>query len=201
MEEEGYEPLPAKVVFIGDTTVGKTSLILRFYRGHFDDNHTASIGVSIVNKTVNIDGVRVPLHIWDTAGHEKYNSIIPMYLRGANAIVICCGSDNIQYARSLSKWLDLIREGDAENAKIVVAVTKFDMIDEGSEPPPVLAAIDWAEKNKFPIFFTSSKNGRGIEQMFGSLAKMLAESSNLRRDRTQQIQGIQDEDKKKACCS
>lgn len=77
-----------KVVIVGDIYVGKTSVITRVVDNKFRDVYDASIGVDFASKTIKFKGTYIKLQIWDTAGQEKYKSLIPSYVRGAAIIYL-----------------------------------------------------------------------------------------------------------------
>lgn len=77
-----------KVIFIGDQGVGKSSIMNRFIQDKFDPSYQATIGLDFHSKIVIIDKQEVRLQLYDTAGHEKFKTLIPMYIRDANVIII-----------------------------------------------------------------------------------------------------------------
>ena len=76
---------PAKVIMLGDSSVGKTSIVLQFYKAQFEMTSEPTIGASYVTKIMKTKRGDLPLHIWDTAGQERFKSVIPMYMRGCSA--------------------------------------------------------------------------------------------------------------------
>src|SRR4030095_495684 len=98
-----------KLVFLGDSGVGKSSIVGRFLTDHFDPCKESTIGASFSVKCVNIDGHLIKLDIWDTAGQERYRSLSPMYYRAAHAVVIVYDvNDSESYTRAMG-WLKDIR--------------------------------------------------------------------------------------------
>jgi small GTP-binding protein len=77
-----------KLVIVGDISVGKTSIITQFVDNNFKDNYDPSIGVDFASKTIRFRGRYLKLQIWDTAGQEKYKSLIPSYIRGSAIVYI-----------------------------------------------------------------------------------------------------------------
>ena len=78
-----------KVVIMGDSSVGKTSILQRFHQDCFDFQMDTTIGASFLTKTINTSKGDVIINLWDTAGQERYRSLIPTYARGSNAAIIC----------------------------------------------------------------------------------------------------------------
>lgn len=80
--------LKFKIIFLGDQGVGKSSIMNRFIQDKFEENYSATIGLDFHSKNVIIDKQEVRLFLYDTAGQEKFKSLIPMYIRDANVILI-----------------------------------------------------------------------------------------------------------------
>ena len=82
------DSLKFKIIFLGDQGVGKSSIMNRFVQDRFENNYQATIGLDFHSKNVIIDKQDVRLLLYDTAGQEKFKSLIPMYIRDANVILI-----------------------------------------------------------------------------------------------------------------
>merc|ERR1719397_1308646 len=83
-----------KLVFVGDSSVGKTSIISRFMYNHFDLTHDATIGIDFLAKTHTVQDKTVRLQLWDTAGQERFRSLIPSYIRDSSVAVVVYAIDN-----------------------------------------------------------------------------------------------------------
>eukprot|EP00501_MAST-03F_sp_TOSAG23-6_P000672 GSMAST32.ASY1.ANO1.699.1 assembled CDS len=90
-----------KVVLLGDTGVGKSSLVLRFVTKTFRSTSESTIGASFMSKLIVVDGIAVKYQIWDTAGQEKYHGISPMYYRGAGAAIMESFAKSKKYAEQI----------------------------------------------------------------------------------------------------
>lgn len=77
-----------KLVFLGEQSVGKTSLITRFMYDTFDANYQATIGIDFLSKTMYLDDRTVRLQLWDTAGQERFRSLIPSYIRDSSVAIV-----------------------------------------------------------------------------------------------------------------
>lgn len=100
------QKLEAKVVLIGNSGVGKTSIALRFKDGTFSDNPSATVGASYFQKVMTLkDGTQLRLHIWDTGGAEKFKSVAPLYYRGAHAAIVCYSVMDELSFRGTEEWL------------------------------------------------------------------------------------------------
>ncbi len=90
-----------KLIIIGDSGVGKSNLLLRFTEGKFADNYMMTIGLNYVFKVVTIQGVRIKLQIWDTAGQDKYKTITKNYYRNSQGVIVVFAIDDKESFRSL----------------------------------------------------------------------------------------------------
>ena len=98
--------LEAKIVLIGNSGVGKTSIALRYKEGKFNDNPKATVGASYFQKNIGFkDGSMLRLHIWDTGGAEKFKTVAPLYYRGAHAALVVYSIVDENSFRSLDNWL------------------------------------------------------------------------------------------------
>ena len=89
-EQEPFDYLQ-KIIIIGDSGVGKSNILLRYTEGKFVDNYMMTIGINYVYKVVEVEGVKVKLQIWDTAGQDKYKTITQNYYRNSQGVLIVFG--------------------------------------------------------------------------------------------------------------
>jgi small GTP-binding protein len=105
-----------KLVLLGDSAVGKSSLVLRFVRGQFFEYQESTIGAAFLTQTVALNETTVKFEIWDTAGQERYHSLAPMYYRGAAAAIVVYDITNrvsTTRATSAAQWR-LLRVSSSE---------------------------------------------------------------------------------------
>lgn len=152
----------AKVAFIGDATVGKSSLVERIARGRFSDQQPCTIGAAFVS--LKREG-RV-VHIWDTAGQERFNSLVPMYLSGASVVVIVFDVTNEEsHASVYSDWLPRARQarryGTAAPPHVVIVANKFDLMPAYA----LQQARARAARDNVRVLVTSAKTGAGVDDL------------------------------------
>jgi Ras-related protein Rab-21 len=111
--------LEAKVVLLGDTGVGKTSIALRFVDNTFNPRIGISVGASFLMKTIEIDGTRIKLRLWDTAGQERFHSLVslhhqahnaPIYYRGATTAILCYDLTSKNSFAKIKRWVQELQE-------------------------------------------------------------------------------------------
>jgi len=115
-----------KIVFVGDASVGKTSVILRFHRDLFEHDQCPTIGSAFISKRIETQYGPANVNIWDTAGQERYRSLVPMYSRGAAVVVVVFDISQRETFDILETWIEKIA-GDLPNGKILVCANKCDL--------------------------------------------------------------------------
>jgi len=127
-----------KLVLLGDSAVGKSSLVLRFVRGQFFEYQESTIGAAFLTQTVALNDTTVKFEIWDTAGQERYHSLAPMYYRGAAAAIVVYDITNRDTFQRAKQWVkELQRQG---NPNIVIALSgnKSDLASKRKVEPEVI---------------------------------------------------------------
>ncbi|KAF5952716.1 hypothetical protein HYC85_010660 [Camellia sinensis] len=119
-----------KLVFLGDQSVGKTSIITRFMYDKFDNTYQATIGIDFLSKTMYLEDRTVRLQLWDTAGQERFRSLIPSYIRDSSVAVIVYDVASRQSFLNTSKWIEEVRTERGSDVIIVVVGNKTDLVDK-----------------------------------------------------------------------
>lgn len=163
-----------KVVLLGDSGVGKSSLLLRQARGQFSEECNATVGAAFSPLSLRLDdGTVVKFEVWDTAGQERYASLAPLYYRGAAAAVLVYDLSRPASLERAKHWASELRR-NAGNAKLVVLVgNKSDLVDAGGAVGQKEAEEYACSQGMPPIFLASAKTGQGVHELFVSLAKQL----------------------------
>ncbi|CAE7817288.1 rab6, partial [Symbiodinium sp. CCMP2456] len=96
-----------KVVLVGDQSVGKTAVVVRYLKNTFEEKAEATIGMDFQTKTVQLlSGSQIRLQLWDTAGQERFRSLVNGYIRDAAAAVVCYDVTNRQSFDSTTQWIE-----------------------------------------------------------------------------------------------
>ncbi|XP_039009590.1 ras-related protein RABH1e-like isoform X2 [Hibiscus syriacus] len=119
-----------KLVFLGDQSAGKTSIITRFMYDKFDTTYQATIGIDFLSKTMYLEDRTVRLQLWDTAGQERFRSLIPSYIRDSSVAVIVYDVANRQSFLNTSKWVEEVRTERGSDVIIVLVGNKTDLVDK-----------------------------------------------------------------------
>jgi Ras-related protein Rab-6A len=123
----GFSKFKYKVVFLGDQSVGKTSIIHRFIYDQFEDNYQATIGIDFMSHKMYIEDKIIILNLWDTAGQERFKSLIPSYIKDAAVAIVVYDITNRTSFNSVAKWIEDARSLRDDDCIIVLAGNKADM--------------------------------------------------------------------------
>ncbi|KAL5484023.1 hypothetical protein EMCRGX_G020450 [Ephydatia muelleri] len=165
-----------KVVLIGDSAVGKTSLVLRFVKGQFISTTGMTTQVDTVMHPMTVDGVRINLNIWDTVGHESYDSITANYYNGAAFGIVVYDVTSEESFDSAQNWIDDVCRYAAPNVQLAVVGNKTDLREKQVVHEDNAKAL--ADKHKHLFFQTSAKEGTNVQTLFEEIARAIVKCSN-----------------------
>ncbi|KAH0791725.1 ras-related protein rab-7A [Histomonas meleagridis] len=175
MVEKGeLKEISLKLTLIGEHFVGKTSMIERFVNGTFDKSYQATIGFSFLSKTIELDGVKCTVNVWDTSGSERHRAVAPNYYRGTDGCILVYDVSNPQSVEPLSYWYEeftsLVSLPNYDNIPILLIGNKADLPYEKStyQDAQSFAETHHIEKH----FLASALDGRNINEAFNELVKM-----------------------------
>ncbi|MCJ1287735.1 Ras- protein Rab-6B [Xylographa vitiligo] len=160
-----------KLVFLGEQSVGKTSLITRFMYDSFDNMYQATIGIDFLSKTMYLEDRTVRLQLWDTAGQERFRSLIPSYIRDSSVAVVVYDISSLKSFQNTRKWVDDVRGERGNDVIIVLVGNKTDLGDKRE----VTQAMGEEEAKRCGALFveTSAKVGANVKGLFRKIAQAL----------------------------
>ena len=123
----GQEIPEIKVILLGETAVGKTSIIKRYHEGQFDEFESSSITMSYVDKTIEIDNEKYKLIIWDTIGQETYRSISKLFLNESKIVILVYSIESKSSFTNLDFWYNLYLEELGKEVILGIAGNKADL--------------------------------------------------------------------------
>ena len=168
-----------KLVFLGDSGVGKTNIMSRFTTDTFNINSKPTIGVDFGIKTVAIGGHIIKLQLWDTAGHERYKTFTAAYFKDSLGLIIVYDITRMESFRNVERWLEIANEHMSyKDVKLLLLGNKIDLDDERQVSQ--LEAGDFAKKHNMTFMEVSALDNRNdlVGSAFFKLIK-----GGLKRDR------------------
>ena len=159
-----------KILIIGDSGVGKSNILLRYVDGMFSEEFISTIGVDFRIHTLQIENKNVKLQLWDTAGQDRFKSIVQSYYRGAAGILVVYDVTNRESFENINQWINEVQRLSSE-AQLVLVANKIDLSDKAkvtSEEGKSLAL-----QFGIPFFEVSAKSNSNIDECILTIAKTL----------------------------
>ncbi|KAG5273778.1 hypothetical protein AALO_G00155400 [Alosa alosa] len=168
-----------KVVFLGNSAVGKSSFIHHCCQGNFPNNLSSTVGIDFQVRSVQLESSSIALQLWDTAGQERFHSITQQYYRKADGILAVYDITSAPSLRSLTGWLDQVQERVAEGAVLMLLGNKSDMAER---EVPQTEGQKVAERYQAEFFECSAKSGHNVVESMTRLARLLAQQQDRQCD-------------------
>ena len=202
---EDYEYI-FKVLLLGNSNVGKSSLFLRFVDDIWNDTFVPTIGVDFKIKTFDIDEKKIKMQIWDTAGQERFKNIIASYYRGAHGILLIYDVTDKDSFKNLSNWIIEIEKNANKNVLKLLIGNKTDLEDK--RVITYNQGKEFADGYGLKYIETSAKKNLNVNEAFETLGRELilhSEDKKIVRQRQNKkinVASVQDlnANKKKQCC-
>jgi len=155
-------------MMIGDTTVGKTSLLVRYADNDFNESVLATIGIDFKIKTIDHEGKRIKLQIWDTAGQERFRTITQAYYRGAMGILLIYDVTNTKTWSNIRNWVRNIEANAPQTVNKILIGNKCDMT--AMRQVTAQQGEQLAREYDMKFFETSARSGQNVSEAFLTLA-------------------------------
>ena len=206
------QDITLKILLIGDTYVGKTSLLLQYIDRECPENHMATIGVEFKDKIIQINKKNVKLQVWDTSGQERYRSITKNFYRNADGVMFICDVTKESTFENIKNWLiDSEQNSNNSNFKKILVGNKIDLQKERVIDKEKLE--NFANKKGMNFYEASAKEGTNVDLIFTELAKLILEDKSdqqikeefSHKNRSLSVYSKESEEsnnpkKKKGCC-
>ena len=167
MDDEGVsveDLIKLKLIVVGNQGTGKSCILNRFINETFEENYEATIGLDFQSKNITIHDQDVRLIIYDTAGQEKFRSLIPMYIREAQIILFIYDISDEESFNSIPKWIKEVKEVLKEEVVFALIGNKIDL--ESQRKVSFEDGKKFAEQNNFVFQEVSAKTGKNFENLF-----------------------------------
>ena len=172
-----------KVLLLGDSTVGKTCILLKYTDKIFQETHMMTIGLDYRLKTMTLQsGKEVKLQIWDTAGQDRFRSITKNYYKGSHGIILIYDVTSLKTFENVKSWVSQIHEEIYDKVVIYLVGNKIDMDDERKVKTEEVQKL--AEELGVPFVETSAKSGENIDNIFSDITERIdKEFGNIQKVR------------------
>ncbi|EKE38386.1 hypothetical protein ENUP19_0061G0025 [Entamoeba nuttalli] len=163
-----------KILMIGESSVGKTSLVKRYCEGMFLEEMMSTVGIDFEFKELKIGETPVKLQIWDTAGQERFHNVTSSYFRGTHGCIIVYDVNKLETFEKLNYWIEEYRD-EQPNSEIIIVGNKIDKEMKVLES----SAIQFANTRKARHYLSSAKTGQNVEEIFQDLAESILQNKKL----------------------
>jgi small GTP-binding protein len=165
---DDFERREHKVVFIGDSNTGKTTIIYKYL--NLTQNLFPTVAAASFPIVMSVQGSNLRINCWDTAGQEHYRCLVPIYARNAEVACLVFDQTNMASFESLKHWLDFL-ESDVGAIRVIVVSNKCDL----DPVVPLDLAIEFCTQRKLPIVITSAFTGLNVHLLFEKIGEMILE--------------------------
>ena len=164
-----------QLLVVGNSAVGKSSILRRFTQDKFNPNYFATVGIDFFTKDVKLDDKVIHIKIWDTAGQERYKSLTQGFFRNAQGIIIVYDITNQTSFDDLKYWIQSIENNINLQNKIIPAIIIGNKIDILEREVDNITAENFAKEIKYKYFEVSAKSGKGVDEAIKYLIKKVIE--------------------------
>ena len=171
-----------KILLIGDSSVGKTSLLFRYTDNYFSEEMISTIGVEYKEKVITLNNRKIALQIWDTSGQERFRSITQNFYRGADGVFFVFDVTNKNSFENIKVWLNEPQVVELNSQKILVG-NKIDLKEQRVISKEKMEEL--GVKINLVSFETSAKTGENVEEIFTKIAELIL--SNKSEDEVKQL--------------
>lgn len=189
-----------KLVLLGESAVGKSSLVVRFCKGAFLDYQESTIGASFLTQSVLTETGKVKFEIWDTAGQERYHSLAPMYYRGSQAAIAVYDITSMESFEKAKVWVSELYQQGPPDIIIALVGNKLDLENDRKVDTDIVRK--YADNTGLIFFETSAKTSKNVNEVFVEISRMILKIPKvLDKDiDVIPVSSVKKKKKRKSCC-
>lgn len=192
-----HSPYPSiKLLTLGNFSVGKTSIILRYANKRFFNTYLPTIGMDFIPKSIELNNIKLNIQIWDTAGQERYHAVSEQYYKKMNGVVLVFDLTNKESFTGIKRWMNEIERSRGKEVPIVLLGNKCDLEDRAVKKEDIDNVV---KKRKLVYYETSALNGENVDNAINDLVLQVVECFE-KRDKGG-VTLAKTTMKKKECCT
>ena len=195
----GYFDVKYKIMVLGESKVGKTSLIKRYTKDQFGGVYLTTVGMDFQDKIIEIEDKKVRLQVWDTAGQERFRNVTKSYFQSSHGLLVVYDITDRESFDKINFWMENIKNNAPENAKLILVGNKCDLANERK------VTIEDGEKKarnyNIKFFESSAKDGTNVNELFFYLANEIYQDDKTKeKDNKNPLKLNTTKKGKKGCC-
>ena len=192
-----------QLLIVGDSYVGKTSILSRYANGTFNENYLSTLGLDSYSKDETINGKTIRVNVWDTAGQERYKALTKGFFRNAQGIMVVFDVTNQETFENVKYWIESIKTNigsEIEKTPIIIIGNKIDSEREFEKD----VAVKFCKEANYPYYETSAKTGENIDSTIIDLVKLVLNCNSDNKNNNNEnikIKAEEHKNNKKSGCS
>ena len=195
----GYFDVKYKIMVLGESKVGKTSLIKRYTKDQFGGVYLTTVGMDFQDKIIEIEDKKVRLQVWDTAGQERFRNVTKSYFQSSQGLLVVYDITDKESFEKINFWVDNIKNNAPENAKLILVGNKCDLANE--RKVSYEEGENYAKKFNIKFFESSAKDGTNVKEFFFYLANEIYQDDKTKgKNNKNSLQLNANQKGKKKCC-
>ena len=195
----GYFDVKYKIMVLGESKVGKTSLIKRYTKDQFGGVYLTTVGMDFQDKIIEIEDKKVRLQVWDTAGQERFRNVTKSYFQSSQGLLVVYDITDKESFDKIKFWIENIKNNAPENAKLILVGNKCDLANE--RKVTIEDGENKARNYNIKFFESSAKDGTNVNELFFYLANEIYQNDKTKeKDNKKTMQLDSKKKEKKGCC-
>ncbi len=195
----GYYDVKYKIMVLGESKVGKTSLIKRYTKDQFGGVYLTTVGMDFQDKIIEIEDKKVRLQVWDTAGQERFRNVTKSYFQSSHGLLVVYDITDKESFEKINFWMENIKNNAPEKAKLILVGNKCDLANE--RKVTIEDGENKARNYNIKFFESSAKDGTNVNELFFYLANEIYQDEKTKeKDNKNSVKLKAKKKEKKGCC-